>query len=80
MEASIAEKCLDLPGTSPRTARYFPSTLSSAMVSIFEFSTVEKRNTLHNTEQKIKKPSLNTLKRNRKKDAGVHNEEENIFL
>ena len=33
----------------------------------FEFSTVEKRNTLHKTEKKIKKPLPSTLKRNQKR-------------
>ena len=67
MEASIAEKCLEFARDINQNNKMFSLNLKFSNGFNFEFCTVEKRNTLHKNEQKIKKPSQSTLRRNRKR-------------
>jgi hypothetical protein len=67
MEASIAEKCLEFARDINQNNKMFSFNLKFSNGFNFKFSTVEKRNTLHKNEQKMKKPSPSTLRRNRKR-------------
>ena len=67
MEASIADKCLEFARDINQNNKMFFFNLKFSNGFNFEFSTVEKRNTIHKTEKKIKKPSPSTLKRNKKR-------------